>query len=217
MHTLRLFRYLPFFLLFVYSIALLKIDITDPQENVRGYFSDIVDGVDYPLPYSALYGINTTLTVALLVGISILFSVCIGTRRLRKYSAKELIFVWSQFGFFFYLALDERLKIHEKAGGLLGINDAFYLMGLGVAELVILVYAGDLLKQKRDMQFTILAASMLFGLMVLIDAFAPAALPGRLAVEDLSKTWAIALLYLYSWKFCMMWLSEISKEADSGD
>jgi len=64
-------RIILFLLLAVYSIVLMWIDVQLGQNQVRGFFSDIVTGTDYLLPYRAFLGINTTLSVVMLAGISL--------------------------------------------------------------------------------------------------------------------------------------------------
>ena len=39
--------------------------------------------------------------------------------------------------------------------------------------------------------------------MVGIDALCPSAMRGRLAMEDLSKTWGSVFLLVYAWQYCM--------------
>ncbi len=214
---MKVLKFLLFAALLCYSAALLGVDFTCSQEHARGYFSDIVDGVDYPLPYYALFGINTTLTVVLLSGISILFAVCIGCGNRTERGGKPLFFLWSQFFFFLYLTCDERLLIHEKAGLILGMEDAFLLIGLGIIELLLLFVAGDVMKQGVKLKGCLLVACAFFAAMVFIDAFLPPRMPGRLALEDLSKTWAIVFLFMYAWHFSMGWISDLNERDSNGN
>jgi len=190
-------------LLGLYSIALLFVDLHLGQEFARGYFSDIVTGTDYPLPYRAFFGINTSLAVVLLSGIALLFSVCVGVGRSGGNQKRRLWFQWSQILFFIYLAFDERLLIHEKTGSLLGVEDALLIGGLGVVELVLLFWLGDVLQQSWRVKRWLVPAAGCFAAMVCIDALFPSGMCGRLAIEDLSKTWAIAFLLVYAWQYCM--------------
>lgn len=201
-------------LLGVYSVALLFIDLYSGQELVRGYFSDIVAGVDHPLPYRAFYGINTSLTVVLLSGIALLFLVCVAAGRNSGSQQGRLWFQWSQILFFIYLAFDERLLIHEKMGSLLGVEDALLIGGLGVVELVLLFWIGDVLRQPWKVKGWLLPAAGCFALMVCIDGFFPTEMRGRLASEDLSKTWAVAFLWAYAWKYCMALITPSGKVCD---
>lgn len=202
-------------LLGLYSVSLLFVDLRLGQEFVRGYFSDIVIGADYPLPYRAFYGINTSLTVFLLAGIALLFSVCVGMGRNGGSLERRPGFEWAQIFFFIYLAFDERLLVHEKAGSLLGIEDALLIGGLGVVELLLLFWLGDVLRQPRRVKKWLLPAAVCFALMVCIDGFFPSGMRGRLAAEDLSKTWAAAFLWVYAWKYCMAILTP-SREVPDG-
>jgi hypothetical protein len=213
---MKILRIVLFTLLVMYSLALLGIDISLSEFHVRGYFSDIVDGVNYPLPYFALFGINTTLTVVLLIGISILFSVSIVCINKSGNDRKSLIFAWSQFIFFFYLACDERLMIHEKIDMIFGVNDSILLLLLGVMELFFLFVFGNVLRQERKMKICLLKACVLFAFMVFVDAFLKGQISGRLSLEDLSKTWAIVFLYIYAWRYCMTWINKLSKGVADG-
>ena len=213
---MKILRIVLFTLLVLYSLTLLGIDISLSEFHVRGYFSDIVDGVNYPLPYFALFGINTTLTVVLLIGISILFSVSIVCINKFGNDRKSLIFAWSQVIFFFYLACDERLMIHEKIDMIFGVNDSILLLLLGALELFFLFVFGNLLRQERTLKICLFKACVLFALMVFVDAFMKGQIPGRLSLEDLSKTWAIVFLYIYAWRYCMTWIDKLSKGVENG-
>ena len=184
------------------SVALLLMDVRLGQESVRGIFSDIVPGTDYWLPYQALFGINTTLTVCMLTGISLLFLFCAGLGRHMSIRGAHMGFLWFQALFFLYLACDERLLIHEKIGSLLSINDAIWILALGVVELLVLVFIGDVVRLPWRIKGWLLAAATGFSIMVCVDALFPSQMPGRLALEDLSKTWAIIFLLIYAWQYC---------------
>ena len=191
------------FLLGLYSIALLVIDIQLGQDFVRGYFSDIITGTDYTLPYRAFFGINTSITVVMLVGIALLFLVCVGLGRYSAFRGPHRSFLWSQVFFFLFLACDERLLIHEKMGSLLHVEDALLIFGLGLAELLLLFLVGRVMQQSWRIKGWLIPAAACFAVMVFIDAFLPSGLPGRLAFEDLSKTWSILFLLIYAWQYCM--------------
>ncbi len=190
-------------LLVIYSAALFVIDLQLGQNHVRGFFSDIMAGADYPLPYRALYGINTSLMVVLLSANALFFLVCAGVSEARGISGARRGFEWSQVLFFLYLACDERLLIHEKMGSILQMNDAIWILSLGIAELLLLFIFGEVARQPWRLKGWLLAAAAFFGVMVYVDAFLPSAMPGRLPLEDLSKTWATVFLLVYSWNYCM--------------
>lgn len=204
-------------LLGVYSFALLLVDLQLGQEFARGYFSDIVVGTDYPLPYRAFYGINTSLTVVLLSGIALLFLVCMGAGRNNGKQDRQFWFQWSQIFFFIYLACDDRLLIHEKAGSVLGVEDALLIGALGVLELLFLFLVGDVLRQPWKVKGWLLPAAGCFAIMVCIDGLFPSGMRGRLAVEDLSKMWAIVFLWVYAWTYCMDLIRASSQKESNGD
>jgi len=202
-----------FFLgLLVYSTCLLLLDFQQGQSAVRGYFSDIVTDTDYPVYYQTLFGINTSISVVLLGGCALLYLVCIGVRPSKKTGWKSTIFLWSQVTFFLYIAADERLRIHEWLGGFLGIEDAFILFGLAGLETLVLVYFGGVLSQSWRTKIHLLIASLFFGLMVFVDAFIHSDMLCRLAVEDLTKLWAVVFLFAYAWCFTMERLSVSESE-----
>lgn len=127
-----------------------------------------------------------------------------------------LFFQYSQVIFFLYLASDERLLIHEKTAAVLGMNDSFLILGLGLVELALLFFFGEVVKQPWRLKGWLLPVCAFFGLMVFVDAFLPERMPGRLALEDLSKIWAIVFLLIYAWKYCMDWVVDSSQKECNG-
>ena len=192
-----------FFLLGLYSAALLLIDVQLGQDFSRGYFSDIITGTDYTLPYRAFFGINTSITVVMLVGIALLFLVCIGFGQHDGSQGIRVCFQWSQVFFFLYLAGDERLLIHEKMGSLLHTEDSLLIFGLGLMELLLLFSVGRVMRQPWRIKGWLIPAAATFAIMVCIDALLSPGMRGRLALEDLSKTWSILFLLIYAWQYCM--------------
>lgn len=198
------------------SVALLMMDVKFGQDYVRGFFSDIIPGTDYRLPYQALFGINTTLTVAMLTGISLLFLFSASLGRHVNIRGSRMGFLWFQVFFFLYLACDERLLIHEKIGSLLSINDAIWILALGVVELLVLFSIGEVIRQPWRIKKWLLAAAASFSIMVCVDALFPADMRGRLALEDLSKTWAIVFLLIYAWQYCMDFILSSFRNLSNG-
>jgi len=190
-------------LLLSYSIALVSVEYLYGQECVRGYFSDISTGKDFPLPYRPLFGINTTITVSMLIGIVLLFLVALVTTESAGRPQRRPGFAWSQVFFFLYIACDERLLIHEKMGVFLQIQDALILAGLGGLELILLFWLGRLLQQPWRLKAWLLLAAVCHGMMVIVDGCFPPMMMVRLAIEDLLKTWAIVFLLVYAWRYCM--------------
>lgn len=182
-----------------YSAVLLWIGVAYGQAYSRGYFSDIITGTDYSLPVEAFFGINTTLNVVVLVGAAVLFAV--GAGFTSALPGRRLLFHWSQVLLLLFAAADERLLFHERAGSVLPFDDSVLIFALGLVQLFLLFWAGGVLSQPRRVSAWLLPAALFFGFMVLIDAFGPEEMNGRLALEDLSKTWATACLFVYAWAY----------------
>lgn len=204
--------------LLVYSACLLTLDFQQGRYAVRGYFSDIVSDKNFTLSYKALFGINTSISVLLLGGCALLYLVCIGASSSKptgsmSSGSKSSLFLWSQVVFFLYIAADERLRIHEWLGGFFKVEDAFILLALGVLETFFIVYLGDVIRQPWQTKIYLLIACLFFGLMVFVDAFIHSDIFGRLAVEDLSKLWAVVFLFAYAWCSTMERLSVSESEA----
>jgi hypothetical protein len=206
-----------FLVLLIYSVCLLSLDFLHGQIAVRGYFSDIVTDANYPVLYKTLFGINTSISVCLLSGCALLYLVCTAVRSPQIADWKLPVFLWSQVVFFLYVAADERLRIHEWLGVFLGVEDAFILLLMGSLEIVSLVYLGGLLGQCRRKKIHLLATTLFFGLMVIVDAFMQPNWPGRLAVEDLLKLWAVVFLFAYAWCYTMDRLSVADGERIEGN
>ena len=190
-------------LLMAYSVTLVIVECRYGQEFVRGYFSDISSGKDFPLLSSALFGINTTITVSMLTGVALLFLVSLGGAAHIGDSRRRLIFAWSQVFFFLYVACDERLLIHERLGQLLQIQDTLILAAIGGLELALLFGPGRLLHQPWRLKVWLVPMAVCYGMMLVVDGWFPPLMPARLAIEDLLKTWAIVFLLAYAWRYCM--------------
>ena len=160
--------------------------------TVRHYLTDISGPVIF-------YAVNTSLTTLLLALVIYNFVLCLDSSSIQK---DQFLggrwFIWSQILIFGFLLLDERFMIHERLGGILGVNDAFILLGLGLIELFLLFKIGDIVLTKNSKTIAIVLAGFSFAVMIFIDAFVPSELTLRLSIEDLSKTWACFFLFLYS-------------------
>ena len=205
-----------FMLLGLYSVTLALIDIQLGQDAVRGYFSDIITGTDYSLPHRAFFGINTTLSVSMLIGTALIFLVSLGLEQRRGNKGRPVLFQWSQVLIFLFLACDERLLIHEKVGAVLQVEDALVIAGLGFIELGLLFFVGNVMQQPWKMKGWLILAAICFTLMVGIDGLLPSDMSGRLALEDLSKMWAVLFLLIYAWQYCMESASDPSQKASDG-
>jgi hypothetical protein len=208
----------PFVLgLLIYSGCLLTLDFAHGQLAVRGYFSDIVTGADYPVLYKTLFGINTSLSVCLLYGCGLLHLTCTALVSRQSKGCKFTFFLWSQVTFFAYVAADERLRIHEWLGAALGMEDAWILLLMGGLEVFLLVFVGDVLKQARRTKIYLLLTVLFFALMVFVDGFIQPDRPGRLAVEDLLKLWAVVFMFGYAWCYTINYLTASDLEGIGSD
>ncbi len=174
-----------------YSIAILFAEGTGGQSQARRYLTDI--DVQGPL-----YGVNTSLCSWLLVGTALIFLLAIYVSRLHASGRRKQTFFLLQAMFFLYLALDERFLFHEELGGWLRVRDAYIILALGLAEIVVLVTWGGVLTMAPRARRWLWCAAVFFAVMVFVDALLPSSLLFRLSAEDLSKTWAIACLFCFA-------------------
>jgi hypothetical protein len=130
-------------LLTMYSIALLYAELKFSQDYVRNYFTDITGPVRF-------YAINTTISIFLLWGTALIFAISTLCIDEEDDGNKARIFYTSQVLLFSYLGLDDRFMLHEWLASAARINDALIIFGLGILEIGLLIYFGDLKKNDRD-------------------------------------------------------------------
>lgn len=202
------FIWVLFLALAVYSVGMLAIEVVYGQEVSRAFFSDIICGTDYPIPKKQWFGINTSVCVILLFGSALLYALCLAVKQAASSAAApgQVRFQFVQLLLFLYLAADDRLKLHETLGARIGMEDAFILFGIGAVHVITLFLFGRIQRQRRSLQLYQMSAGGFFVLMVIIDAFFPKEMCGRLALEDLSKLWAVFLLFLYAWNYTRHWV-----------
>jgi hypothetical protein len=188
-------RKILYLIVFIYSLMLMWIEWQYAQNGLRPYVTDIQGGVFW-------YGIHTTLNMALLWGTALLYLVSLQCIQPNQES-KFVYFAISQVILFAYLGLDDRFMLHEYQGEILGRNDAYILLGLGVLQLYFLVRWGEL-HQKPPIALLYLGlGAILFAVMIYIDARLPARMEFRLALEEISKFWATLFLFLFAWEVLM--------------
>ncbi|MDM8565766.1 hypothetical protein QUF74_08945 [Candidatus Halobeggiatoa sp. HSG11] len=180
-----------FILIAVYSAVLLTVEWQTSQIFIRQFLTDIGQ---YEI---AGYAVNTTLSVFLLWAIALLFVISLSC--VDKKSTEYWFFI-SQIIMFTYLGCDERFLIHENVGRLLGRNDAYLLLGLGLLEVGLLVWLGNLKQKTKLARQFLYTAAILFATMVLIDAKFPKDMVLRLSLEELTKLWADICLFLFAWE-----------------
>ncbi len=180
-----------FLLIAVYSIILLVTEWQTSQLFIRQFLTDIGQHE------IAGYAINTTLSVFLLWATALLFMISLSC--VDKKSPEYWFFI-SQIIMFIYLGCDERFLIHESVGRFLGRNDAYLLLGLGVIEVGLLAWLGNLQQKTQLARQFLYTAAVLFAVMVVIDAKFPKDMVMRLSLEDLTKLWADICLFLFAWE-----------------
>lgn len=192
-------KVLTFGLLTAYSVILLSKELMETQSDVRPYFTDIEGPV-------FLYAINTTITSNLLWLTAVFFALA--------YKFKRDPFFLTQVAIFAYLGLDDRFLVHEWLGKKLQLNDAIILGGIGCFEVFLLLTMGARWANNKSLKI----AAAFFGVMLIIDATFPSELPGRLSVEDLSKTWSCLFFALFGYQiFNMVVSSPINGEHSPRD
>ncbi|WP_353572111.1 hypothetical protein [Candidatus Albibeggiatoa sp. nov. BB20] len=196
-----------YFIVILYSLSLLWIEWQFSQSGVRLYVTDIKGD-------TFLYAIHTTLNMSLLWGTALLFLVslqCIDKQKEQLF----FYFALSQVLLFIYLGFDERFLIHEMAGRFFEVNDAYLLLLIGCAEAVILLLFGQLRQKSSHTLLFLGLASLLFLIMIVIDAKFPAKMQFRLSFEELSKLWASLFLFLFAWEILMQKIQLLKSRADS--
>jgi hypothetical protein len=196
-------RILLFLLLAVYSFTLMVIEWQTSQDFVRQFVTDI--GEDKIL----FYGINTTLSVFLLWATALLFGICLLCVNKIK-ERKDYLFYLSQVIMFAYLGFDDRFLIHERIGALLGRNDAYLILGLGLIEIGLLVWLGNLRQKTKAARVFLYSAAVFFAIMVVIDAKFPSQMLLRLSLEDITKLWADICLALFAYEILKQRIAQLS-------
>ncbi len=197
-------KYLWYFLLAVYSVVLIILELQTSQEHIRNYFTDIQGPVRF-------YAVNTTLSVMLLWATALIFLIarhCDGQARRRERSW----FYLSQAVLFFCLGIDDRFQFHEWAAFRLDIPDHYVLILVGLAEVGCLLYWRRVLFSNRTAVSNLVLGGALFLVMLGIDALAPEKQILRLSLEDLCKAWSAMFFCFYGWAFLQREIEQLRKE-----
>ncbi|EMR03949.1 hypothetical protein [Cesiribacter andamanensis] len=194
-------------LLIVYSILLLVTHTLTSEKYVRPFYTDITGEV-----YG--YGVNTSLSAFFLGSTAVVFLLCLAF--IKNESQKdEKIFYYSQIILFIYLAIDERFQVHD-VDPIIRYHGDMILPMLGLLQIYLLFRYGHMLSKPKKVQLPLIIASALFVVMVFVDIVGPKiSLPLRLSIEDLSKTWANAFFFLFSYNVYIEKVRSIMKKQDS--
>jgi len=182
-------------LLSIYSFIIIALELKFGQAYIRHYMTDIEGPVRF-------FAINTSISVFLLWSCAVLFLLIISITENWTNRGHDRLFYISQVLLFLYLGVDDRFKVHEPLGGIVGFNDAFVLLIIGAGELAVLYFLGNLKQYPKKVLLYLFVAGAFFGAMVFIDGFVQSELVLRLSLEDLTKTWASFFLFMFAWEIC---------------
>ena len=195
----------------VYTVALFIGELATSQQAVRVFFTDV------RIPGSKMwFGLNTTLCVALMWGSAGSFAAAWRANRMWDRAPERARFFVSQVLVFLYLGADDRFTFHETIGGALHhrlawFDDSFILLGLGVLELALLVGLMPRALATRTALRWLAAGAVCYAISTAVDGLVPRDLPGRLALEDLSKTWSVTCLLAWAWTVLGIELEELRR------
>lgn len=200
-------RHYLFLIIILYSVSLMIIEWRTSQPFVRQFVTDIGQGE------ILFYAINTTLSVSLLWATALLFGICLLFVD-RSQQQQDYLFYLSQVIMFAYLGFDDRFLIHETIGLWLGRNDAYLVLGLGLIEIGLLFWLGNLRQRSRTARYFLATAAVFFAMMVVIDAKFPAQMVLRLSLEELTKLWADLCLVLFAWEILVQHINKLKINND---
>ncbi len=199
--TMVILRWLPALLLIAYTAFMYLTELATSQEYARIFFSDI--GQPYRPGYYAPadghigYGINTTLSSFLLAcsGVLLLHAAFVGTS---KFTSRECL-LFSQALILLYMALDDRLMLHERIGDLLLLPSTLvFVVVVALNGLVYLLWF-RVKNFNLAMVMYLVLAGVFFFVMMIIDDLVARSIRGRLAMEDLCKVWAGYFFLRFAW------------------
>ncbi len=176
-----------------YSLALLTAEFVGGEALARDLCSDI-------LGKTRFHAVNTSLSVFVLAAGALLLVFTVATRTLDR---RERRYFQMQAALLAWLAFDDRFLVHESLGERLHIPDAAILLTVGLGQLVLLFTMARLRERRRHARWLLMGAAFSFGVMCGIDGLQDRITwPGRLTLEDLTKTWGGACLLGFVWSVC---------------
>lgn len=178
--------------LIIYSIALIAVELGSSQAAVRPYFADIEGSVPF-------FAVNTSLSASLLAGAALLLLFAYGNLHGAKLRVRA--FLLAQSALFGLLAMDDRFQLHEIISYRLGLEgDHYVMLSWGLMELALLLSFFRIGDTSRGAMAMFAGAGLFAGIMLIFDIFVPSAMPLRLSIEDLAKTWGAAMFLGFSWQ-----------------
>jgi hypothetical protein len=173
-------------------VFLMIVELSTSQDFVRHFFTDI----EGPVPF---FAVNTTLSVFLLWSTALLFLVCFALFGEAVVPLRLRWFYASQVVVFAFLGFDDRFKVHERIGMWFDIGDHYVLAAVAIAQCGFLTILGGRTVLHGAALKCLGLASVLFTVMLVVDAKFPHDLVLRLSLEDLAKTWACLFFLLFAW------------------
>ena len=205
---LRRLELVAFALLTVYTATLIYAEARFSQDFVRNYFSDVIG----PRPF---YAVNSVLSLSLMISTGVIFLINFILVDGLRGRGKAPLFYATQVVMFVYFALDELFMIHELVGLRFGVNDAFFILGLGIVEVILIVGIGELRTMGPRAKRLLYTAVVLFVCMWFIDAYAPKRAFLRLSLEDLFKLWAIVFFFMWALQICRERIDDLKRGSGS--
>jgi hypothetical protein len=184
-----------FLVLILYSSFIVLTEFFQGQDAVRHYVTDIKGEAPF-------HGVNTTLTTIILVLTAYNFGLSfLKLNSDTKKHNKTLLFAATQFFIFLILAFDERFMLHESIGDYFGRGYSLFHMVIALIELGVFMYCKQIKWPETKGDYYLIIGGFLFVIMTIIDSFGASRGLMRLSLEDISKFWAIAFLFMYSYQF----------------
>lgn len=198
----RLLWLIPVIALVIYSATLLYIEATTSQDHVRTYFTDIGRAEKrglFAAPNGEIgYAINTSLA-AFLFGAAGVMTLFAGLGQRKRLGRAEMLFAL-QGCVLLYLSADDRLMLHERIGHALHTYSTVILAVTGLVNVAIYLMLFRFRYFNRRMIVLMIVAGVLIFAMTVCDLLLPHAMPLRLSVEDLLKTWAAFFFLCFGWE-----------------
>ena len=205
---LRRLELVLFALLTGYTGILIYTEARFSQDFVRNYFSDVIG----PRPF---YAVNSVFSLCLMFCTAVIFLINFIMADGLRGRGKAPLFYATQVVMFVYLATDELCMIHELVGLRFGLNDAFIVLAMGIAELFLIAGIGELRTMGSRARRLLYTAVVLFVFMWFIDAFAAKRAFLRLSFEDLSKLWAIVFFFMWALQICRDRIDDLKRGGGS--
>ena len=175
-----------------WSMVLLTAEALVSQDYARFYVSDIHSPV-------VVYAANTALCVALLWATALLFFIAARFAPEADAPPAVQIYLWSQVALFALVGLGDRFSILPRLAERLSVQSAWILVGAGVLEIGLLVLLGRVHQKGTRARLCAGVAILCFAIVVAARWLGPREWLPTSPIEQLGRTWASALVFLFGW------------------